>query len=263
MKNTKLIMNIFYNPPKMLRDYIDDNKDLYLPINCGNLKGNSWCDENLTYENELKDNISFLNPKLNEMTTIYSFWKNILKYDIDYVGYQHYRRFFRIDDLKDIEDYDIIDAKPIDMIFNLSFFTGESQPRFVKTDIQTGYGICHVSEDWMKMEESLKLSHLYPFYEEWKSQSFLSSPCNLFIMKKKIFKDYCEFIFPILFDLEKKISLEGRDGYQRRALAFLSERLTSLYIYSKKQQGYKIKSIETLYFEGWKPTDVKDKRGEY
>ena len=82
-------------------------------------------------------------------------------------------------------------------------------------------------------------------------------------MKKKIFEEYCNFVFPILFDLEQKINLEGRDGYQRRALAFISERLTSLFIYSKKNQGYRVKSIEPLYFEGWKPSTATDKRGQY
>ena len=82
-------------------------------------------------------------------------------------------------------------------------------------------------------------------------------------MKKKIFEEYCEFIFPIIFDLEQKINLEGRDGYQRRALAFISERLTSLFIYSKKNQGYRVKSIEPLYFSEWKPSTAIDKRGQY
>ena len=82
-------------------------------------------------------------------------------------------------------------------------------------------------------------------------------------MKKKIFEEYCEFIFPMLFELYNMIDTSTYDGYQKRQIAFLSERLTSLFIYSKKNQGYRVKSIEPLYFEGWKPTDAKDKRGEY
>ena len=53
------------------------------------------------------------------------------------------------------------------------------------------------------------------------------------------------------------------DNYQKRQVSFLAERLTSLFLYTKKQQGYKFKTIDTLFFEGWKPTDAKDKRGEY
>ena len=258
-----LILNIFYQPPEMLENYINNNTNLYIPINCGNLKGtNDWCDKHLNYETDFKDNIAHLNPKLNEMTAIWCYWKNLMK-DADYVGFQHYRRLFRIEDLNDIAEYDVIDAKPIPMMFNMSYFTGSPIPNFVSTDIKNGYAICHKIEDWNKMEELLKKTPYYVYFEDWKNQNSLSSPCNLFIMKKKMFEEYCNFVFPILFDLEQKINLEGRDGYQRRALAFISERLTSLFIYSKKNQGYKSKTIGTMYFEDWKPQNSTDKRGQY
>ena len=258
-----LILNIFYQPPEMLENYINNNTNLYIPINCGNLKGtNDWCDKHLNYETDFKDNIAHLNPKLNEMTSIWCYWKNLMK-DADYIGFQHYRRFFNQADFLDIEQYDFIDAKPIPMVFNMSYFTGSPIPNFVPTDVKNGYAICHKIEDWNKMETLLKKTPYYVFFEDWKNQNSLSSPCNLFIMKKKMFEEYCEFIFPILFELEKNISLEGRDGYQRRALAFISERLTSLFIYSKKQQGYKSKTIGTMYFEDWKPQNSTDKRGQY
>ena len=258
-----LILNIFYQPPKMLENYINNNTNLYIPINCGNLKGtNDWCDKHLNYETDFKDNIAHLNPKLNEMTSIWCYWKNLMK-SPDYVGFQHYRRLFRIEDLNDISEYDFIDAKPIPMVFNMSYFTGSPIPNFVPTDIKNGYAICHKIEDWNKMEEILKKTPYYVFFEDWKNQNSLTSPCNLFIMKKKMFEEYCNFVFPILFDLEQKINLEGRDGYQRRALAFISERLTSLFIYSKKQQGCKSKTIGTMYFEDWKPQNSTDKRGQY
>ena len=57
----------------------------------------------------------------------------------------------------------------------------------------------------------------------------------MFVMKKKIFEEYCEFIFPMLFELEKTVDLTGYDNYQKRQLSFLAERLTSLFLYAKKQ----------------------------
>ena len=108
-----IILNLYYQPPEMLKNYIKHNKNLYVPINSGNLKGtNDWCDKHLSYETDLKYNIAHLNSKLNEMTAIYAYWKNLMK-DDDYIGFNHYRRLFRIEDLNDIAEYDIIDAKPI------------------------------------------------------------------------------------------------------------------------------------------------------
>ena len=85
----------------------------------------------------------------------------------------------------------------------------------------------------------------------------------MFIMKKKIFEEYCEFIFPMLFELEKQVDLTGYDNYQKRQLSFLAERLTSLFLFVKKQQGYKFKTIDTLFFSEWKPAEATDKRGQY
>ena len=149
------------------------------------------------------------------------------------------------------------------MVFNMSYFTGSPIPNFVPTDIKNGYAICHKIEDWNKMEELLKKTPYYVFFEDWSKQDSLSSPCNLFIMKKKMFEEYCEFIFPILFELEKMIDTSTYDGYQKRQIAFLSERLTSLFLFSKKQQGYKSKTIGTFFFEDWKPQNSTDRRGQY
>ena len=50
-----IILNIFYQPPKMLEDLIKHNTHLYVPMNTWNLKGkNDWCDKHLCYEIDFK-----------------------------------------------------------------------------------------------------------------------------------------------------------------------------------------------------------------
>ena len=85
----------------------------------------------------------------------------------------------------------------------------------------------------------------------------------MFVMKKKIFEEYCEFIFPILFELEKQVDLSGYDNYQKRQLSFLAERLTSLFLYVKRQQDYKFNTVDTLFFSDWKPSTATDRRGQH
>ena len=263
--NTRIILNLYYEPVEMLKNFIKNNENLYVPINSGNLAvptKSEFAKKYIHFENEMKYNISHLNSKLNEMTAIYAYWKNLMKND-DYIGFNHYRRMFRIEDLNDIAEYDIIDAKPIPMVFNIGYFTRSPIPNYVPTDIKNGYAICHKIEDWNKMEELLKKTSYYVDFEDWSKQNSLTSPCNMFMMKKKIFEEYCEFIFPILFELEKQVDLTGYDNYQKRQLSFLAERITSLFLYVKKQQGYKFKTVDTLFFEGWKPSEATDKRGLY
>ena len=85
----------------------------------------------------------------------------------------------------------------------------------------------------------------------------------MFIIKKKMFEEYCDFIFPILFNIDKKLDISTYDNYQKRQVAFISERLTSLFLFAKKQQGYKSKTIGTMYFSDWKPSTATDRRGQH
>lgn len=258
-----IILSIFYQPPEMLKNYIRHNRHLYIPMNTGNLKGaDEWCDRHLRFETDFEENIAHLNHKLNEMSLIWCYRKNLMK-DADYVGFNHYRRMFRPDDFRDIADYDCVVAKGIPMIFNMSYFTGSPMPNYVSTDIKNGYAICHKIEDWNKMEELLKSTPFYVYFEDWSKQTALTAPCNMFIMKRKMFEEYCDFIFPLLFKLEQQIDVSTYDGYQKRQCAFLSERLTSLFLFAKAQQGYRFKTTDTLFFEGWKPEEATDKRGQY
>ena len=189
----RIILNLYYEPVEKLKNLIKNNTNLYVPVNSGNLAvptKSEFSRKYLHFEDEMKENISHLNSKLNEMTAIYAYWKNLMK-DDDYIGFNHYRRLFRIEDLNDIAEYDIIDAKPIRMVFNLSYFTRSPIPYYVHTDIKNGYAICHKIEDWNKMECLLKQTPYYVDFEEWSKQNSLTSPCNMFVMKKKIFEEYC------------------------------------------------------------------------
>ena len=39
---------------------------------------------------------------------------------------------------------------------------------------------------------------------------------NMFIAKKEIIDGYCEWVFPILFELEKEINAKDYDDYRKR-----------------------------------------------
>ena len=52
-------------------------------------------------------------------------------------------------------------------------------------------------------------------------------PYNMFIAGRLFLNDYCQWLFPILFELEKRLEteLKERNAYQKRIFGFLSERL--------------------------------------
>ena len=62
------------------------------------------------------------------------------------------------------------------------------------------------------------------------NSSSLYSPCNMFIMRKKDFDNYCKWLFPLLSRIDEKINNTLKDNYQNRYIGFMAERLFTLYV---------------------------------
>lgn len=56
---------------------------------------------------------------------------------------------------------------------------------------------------------------------------------NMFIMKKALADEYCEWLFDILFDLEKRLDITGYIEKERRVFGFIAERLLDVWIDAK------------------------------
>jgi lipopolysaccharide biosynthesis glycosyltransferase len=76
----------------------------------------------------------------------------------------------------------------------------------------------------------------------------------MFIMKKDIFFDYCKWMFDILFKLKNIIPYKGRTAQENRALGYLAERLTGLFLY--KVVNHEHKKIKELSVSVIENTDI-------
>ncbi len=78
---------------------------------------------------------------------------------------------------------------------------------------------------------------LYPDYRESLESVFYHKQDvpqrNMFIMKREVFERYCEFLFKILFEVEKHIKLSPY-AYYRRVYGFMGEMLLPLFCYHNK-----------------------------
>ena len=88
--------------------------------------------------------------------------------------------------------------------------------------------------DYMEAFEKVSVSH----------ETYLF---NMFICKKKLMDAYAEWLFDILFDLEKQINIDDYDAYNRRVFGFLSERLFNVWI---KKNKLKVKECLVFNTEG-------------
>ena len=56
----------------------------------------------------------------------------------------------------------------------------------------------------------------------------------MFIMSREMMDKYCSWLFPILFELDKKIDYSRYDSYNTRMIGFVAERLINVWVYKKQ-----------------------------
>lgn len=167
------------------------------------------------------DNIAVKNPNYCELTALYWIWKNDKS---DIVGLEHYRRQFikgkKMLSKKSIQAY----LNDYDVIVPCAF----SLPR----SVYQHYSEIHFEEDLLCVRGIIK--NIHPEYLE--DFDFLKKTnklylCNMLVSRKRFLDDYCNWLFNILFRLEREIDITKRDDYQKRVFGFLSERLFNVYLH--------------------------------
>ncbi len=248
----RIVVNVFYEPVEELKRILVSNKDVYLPVLGGASRPDvfvsDWVREHCQMDNT-GDNISVHNKVVNEMTSIYWAWKHYLEIgDPDYIGFNHYRRFFDLDDLKDRDGYDIVCAERL---------------VFPQT-VYGAYKIYHKAEDMNLAASVIKTADpefWVDFHNAISGNTLFS--CNMFLMKRELFFEYCETVFPLVSRIAASIDLNGRDNYQKRAVCFLAERMTSAWIEGQAlNHGKRIKQVPIVYRKEFKDNNLNE-RGTY
>ncbi|GHV31883.1 exopolysaccharide biosynthesis protein [Synergistales bacterium] len=191
------------------------------------------------------DNISRKNPNYCELTVLYWAWKNLR--NVDYIGLNHYRRYFLY---KDIPVRNMITRTPDEYIYKMSDTSFEPEKHMNGYDIimpkpwslsyspAVQYCLVHSRTDYAALRTIVKQSspdYYDAFINTMEGQNKISYG-NMFITRREIFDDYCSWIFPLLSNLEIKIAdrVKGYDTYQARIYGFLSERLMNVYVLKNK-----------------------------
>ncbi|MBQ5852274.1 MAG: DUF4422 domain-containing protein [Lachnospiraceae bacterium] len=175
------------------------------------------------------ENISEKNKQFCELTGIYWIWKHAKE---DIVGVEHYRRHFILaDDWKDR----MMDNQ-IDVIL--------PTPLYVSPSLAQNYRDRHVASDWQFMLQYVKetKTEIYDKMNRFFEETSLYSPCNMFIMRKEVLNELCEWMFPIIFACAEHIG-EREDSYQKRYPGFLAERLMTFY-FEMNREKYKVVYVD-------------------
>ena len=238
-----------------------------------------WLLEN-TVGDDTGENISAKNRYYSECSVLYWAWKNYEKIDNpDHIGLMHYRRHFIFNEeyyqnkkktkwekalgyikepfitdkytekiglkesvIKNIyKNYDLIVSKDS----NLNLIHGRNLREDYKNTIP-GVKV----KDFDLMIEIIK--EKYPEYTEVIKKNingYKKSMYQMFVMKRELFFEYCNFLFDILFELEKRINFEKYTINGKRSLGYLAELILTIYVWKKEEENKKILKLGVTMVE--------------
>lgn len=245
MPDPRLVMYIITcHVDKPLTEKMPDSI-YYVPIQAGAaLTDKRVCDIN-DYDGFEEESISDRNQRYSEMTAMHWAGKHI---ETPYVGIMHYRRRFLLDD-NQLKDY-------LDKGFDI--ITTNEYP--LPENVNDNYLAAYYGADWKLLWEILEERN--PEYIDIAKAQFARDhihPCNMNIFKSEVYKEYCDFVFPILNEFYER-SPWKKDTYQRRDVGFIGERLSSLFVEKKRAEGALVieAPFRDLRSKGWSPEEECD-----
>jgi capsular biosynthesis protein len=229
---------------------------MYMPVHVG-AEGKTDEKGNPLYLGYVKDNtgenISKKNASFCELTGLYWAWKNL---DSEYIGLAHYRRHFSLSK-KTKNPFDNIlsyrELYPLTKKYKV--FVPKKRKYYIET-LYSHYAHTHYAEH-LDVTKRI-ISEKYPEYlasceKIYKQRSGFMF--NMMIMEKKLFNDYCGWLFDILFELEKRIGSTSSElsFFQGRFYGRVSEIIFNVWLDYKISTGVikknDVKEIPCIYTE--------------
>lgn len=173
------------------------------------------------------DNISEKNPEYCELTGLYWAWKNL---DADYIGLSHYRRYFRGKRGGDKWDCILTTAQAEQLLENTDVLLPKKRNYWIETAYDQ-YVHAHPAEPLdLALSLAAQQGESYRRVVDNMKKRTWTHIFNMFVMKREIFDDYCQWLFGILSQVEAQIDISGYSQYDRRVFGFLGERLLDIYL---------------------------------
>lgn len=205
--------------------------ECYMPLHVGNAGKAS-----IGYQgDDTGDNISTKNSSFCELTGLYWAWKNL---DAEYIGMAHYRRHFAKSWLPlsiEAKRRSVIGATEIAKLLEESDVIMPTKRRYWIETTRSQYEHAHNPQD-LAIAETI-VHEKYPGYvESFNRVMNMTSGhrFNMFIMRQDLFRSYCEWLFDILFELERRADTSDYNKHNSRIFGFVGERLMDVWLDANK-----------------------------
>lgn len=205
------------------KKYQMPNDTMYLPLHVGKAGK-----EGIGFQgDDTGDNISETNARLCELTGIYWAWKNL---DADYVGLVHYRRHFtklsRLQRIgKDKFNCIIEQVELEELLKKYDVVLPAKRKYYIETLLSHYNHLPYTFEaDTEKMRQVL--AEVQPEYLEAYDRVMNRTSAhmfNMFVMKREIYDKYCEWLFSIILEADKRVDVAGYTPMEARAVAYFAE----------------------------------------
>lgn len=232
---------------------------LYIPIHVGHALAKQdfgWLGD------DTGDNISIKNPNYCELTALYWAWKNL---DADAIGLVHYRRHFLSQNIEKIKKIkflinlcddelkwnSILSKQEVEKILEKYPVIVPPKRHYYIETVESQYVHAHHKQDIEKVRkilENKQSKYLDVFNKHMSKRS--THICNMFIMKKIYFDEYCKWLFSILIDVEKELDISSYSQNNARVFGFLGERLLDVWLEANRVIYYENK-IVNFEQENW------------
>lgn len=211
------------------KPYSIPKKDFYSSIRVRS----GWISDGSLLTDKSGESIHSKNANYSELTAAYWIWKN--KTD-DIKGIIHYRRYFIKSRylVKQLLPWMMLTEKDVHRILSYNdIIVPKAIPK--KESLFVEYEKGHYINDLNQCKEVIL--ELFPSYIDSfdyvinSHQKEFTFYYNMMIAPKSIYDNYCEWLFTVLFEVERRIDISDYDDYQKRVFAFLSERLFNVWLY--------------------------------
>lgn len=190
------------------------------------------------------DSIFQKNANYCELTAAYWIWKNTTS---NIKGFCHYRRYFS----KNTFSYDI--SKIISLTEFKHVLNNQKEDtiilpkrRYYDKSSEDLYLKCGYKKDLLTTRNVIKEKYpeYVPEFDDMLSNNtgYLT---NMMVANADIYDAYCNWLFDILFEVEKRTNLTGYSTQEARAFGYISERLVDVWVKHNRIKCIEYQNINT------------------
>lgn len=197
------------------KTYWMPNDPMYIPVQVGAQGKEPIRDFFLDNQGE---NISSRNPRYCELTALYWAWKNL---NAEYIGLSHYRRHFAGKEKRGVLSHEEASS----LLLNYPVVM-PSKRHYVIETVEAHYSHTFDGKHIQAVRDVLSEydpAVLPGFERHMKKRS--GHIWNMYIMRNDVLDEWCSWLFPLLFSIEKVIDFSSMSPFEQRVMGRLSERL--------------------------------------